>query len=182
MSAINRPIPSQLDKQKVENMKQVLQIPGREEELTPIVSTFCVNVARTSKLIVLLVGCPSCQAQGKRLLLCIWRLSPLGGKQGIRQRDNQSKVDWNACFCYIHLHGRFLTLQRIVVGPLSCLDCIIHVNKSINLYSWLYRIDLYVFSLSLALGQYKGVAASKGLDCSFSFFAKNSWFHSSLDK
>ena len=38
MSAINRPIPSQLDKQKVENMKQVLQIPGREEELTPIVS------------------------------------------------------------------------------------------------------------------------------------------------
>ncbi|KAL7332224.1 hypothetical protein PS15p_204300 [Mucor circinelloides] len=36
MSAINRPIPSQLDKQKVENMKQVLQIPGREEELTPI--------------------------------------------------------------------------------------------------------------------------------------------------
>lgn len=40
MSAINRPIPSQLDKQKVENMKQVLQIPGREEELTPIVSAF----------------------------------------------------------------------------------------------------------------------------------------------
>lgn len=39
MSAINRPIPSQLDKQKVENMKQVLQIPGREDELTPIVST-----------------------------------------------------------------------------------------------------------------------------------------------
>jgi sulfiredoxin len=38
MSVINRPIPSQLDKEKVENMKVVLQIPGRENELTPIVS------------------------------------------------------------------------------------------------------------------------------------------------
>jgi sulfiredoxin len=37
MSVINRPIPSQLDKDKVENMKVVLQIPGRENELTPIV-------------------------------------------------------------------------------------------------------------------------------------------------
>ncbi|KAI8641872.1 ParB/Sulfiredoxin [Parasitella parasitica] len=36
MSAINRPIPSQLDRVKVEKMKQVLEIPGREEELTPI--------------------------------------------------------------------------------------------------------------------------------------------------
>lgn len=42
MSAINRPIPSQLDKSKVENMKEVLQIPGREEELTPIVSVYIV--------------------------------------------------------------------------------------------------------------------------------------------
>jgi sulfiredoxin len=39
MSAINRPIPSQLDKKKVENMKTVLQIPERENELTPIVRT-----------------------------------------------------------------------------------------------------------------------------------------------
>lgn len=42
MSAINRPIPSQLDKSKVENMKEVLQIPGREEELTPIVNAYIV--------------------------------------------------------------------------------------------------------------------------------------------
>lgn len=40
MSAINRPIPSQLDKAKVENMKEVLQIVGREEELTPIVGIY----------------------------------------------------------------------------------------------------------------------------------------------
>lgn len=39
MAAINRPIPSQLDREKVENMKAVLQIPDREKELTPIVST-----------------------------------------------------------------------------------------------------------------------------------------------
>jgi hypothetical protein len=38
MSVINRPIPSQLDNEKVKNMKQVLQIPERENELTPIVS------------------------------------------------------------------------------------------------------------------------------------------------
>jgi sulfiredoxin len=38
MSVINRPIPSQLDKEKVEKMKAVLQIPERENELTPIVS------------------------------------------------------------------------------------------------------------------------------------------------
>jgi sulfiredoxin len=37
MSVINRPIPSQLDKEKVENMKTVLQTPERENELTPIV-------------------------------------------------------------------------------------------------------------------------------------------------
>ncbi|KAI8337383.1 ParB/Sulfiredoxin [Choanephora cucurbitarum] len=36
MSAVNRPIPSQLDRQKVENMKEVLQVPGREQELTPV--------------------------------------------------------------------------------------------------------------------------------------------------
>ncbi|KAI7892203.1 ParB/Sulfiredoxin [Mucor mucedo] len=36
MSVINRPIPSQLDKEKVENMKTILQIPERENELTPI--------------------------------------------------------------------------------------------------------------------------------------------------
>ncbi|CEG71332.1 Sulfiredoxin [Rhizopus azygosporus] len=36
MSAINRPIPSQLDREKVEHMKTVLQTPEREQELTPI--------------------------------------------------------------------------------------------------------------------------------------------------
>ncbi|CAO3699929.1 unnamed protein product [Rhizopus microsporus] len=36
MSAINRPIPSQLDREKVERMKTVLQTPEREQELTPI--------------------------------------------------------------------------------------------------------------------------------------------------
>ncbi|GAA5813783.1 hypothetical protein MFLAVUS_007270 [Mucor flavus] len=36
MSVINRPIPSQLDKEKVEHMKEVLQTPERENELTPI--------------------------------------------------------------------------------------------------------------------------------------------------
>ncbi|KAI8084385.1 ParB/Sulfiredoxin [Gilbertella persicaria] len=36
MSVVNRPIPSQLDREKVENMKEVLQIPEREKELTPI--------------------------------------------------------------------------------------------------------------------------------------------------
>ncbi|KAI8991688.1 ParB/Sulfiredoxin [Mycotypha africana] len=36
MSAINRPIPSILDREKVENMKTILQIPDREKELTPI--------------------------------------------------------------------------------------------------------------------------------------------------
>ena len=36
MSAINRPIPSQLDREKVERMKTVLQTPDREQELTPI--------------------------------------------------------------------------------------------------------------------------------------------------
>ncbi|RCH88592.1 Sulfiredoxin, partial [Rhizopus stolonifer] len=36
MSVINRPIPSQLDREKVENMKVVLEEPGRENELTPI--------------------------------------------------------------------------------------------------------------------------------------------------
>ncbi|KAI8883982.1 sulfiredoxin [Backusella circina FSU 941] len=36
MSVINRPIPSQLDRQKVDNMKEVLQIQERENELTPI--------------------------------------------------------------------------------------------------------------------------------------------------
>ena len=38
MSVINRPIPSQLDRVKVEDMKHVLKSPGREKELTPIVS------------------------------------------------------------------------------------------------------------------------------------------------
>lgn len=38
MSVINRPIPSHLDKEKVKNMRVVLQIPERENELTPIVS------------------------------------------------------------------------------------------------------------------------------------------------
>ncbi|KAG0746133.1 hypothetical protein G6F57_003082 [Rhizopus arrhizus] len=36
MSVINRPIPSQLDRVKVEDMKHVLKSPGREKELTPI--------------------------------------------------------------------------------------------------------------------------------------------------
>jgi sulfiredoxin len=44
MSAINRPIPSQLDRQKVDNMKEVLQVPERENELTPIVSTFYLDI------------------------------------------------------------------------------------------------------------------------------------------
>lgn len=38
MSVINRPIPSQLDREKVERMKVVLDTPGKEDELTPIVS------------------------------------------------------------------------------------------------------------------------------------------------
>ncbi|KAI8996835.1 ParB/Sulfiredoxin [Pilobolus umbonatus] len=36
MSIINRPIPSQLDREKVDHMKQILQTPGKENELTPI--------------------------------------------------------------------------------------------------------------------------------------------------
>ncbi|KAG0748450.1 hypothetical protein G6F57_006423 [Rhizopus arrhizus] len=36
MSVINRPIPSQLDREKVEKMKVVLGTPGKEDELTPI--------------------------------------------------------------------------------------------------------------------------------------------------
>lgn len=42
MSVINRPIPSQLDKEKVEKMKAVLQIPERENELTPIVKHIAI--------------------------------------------------------------------------------------------------------------------------------------------
>jgi uncharacterized ParB-like nuclease family protein len=41
MSVINRPIPSQLDREKVEKMKVVLDTPGKEDELTPIVSISC---------------------------------------------------------------------------------------------------------------------------------------------
>lgn len=36
MSAINRPIPSILDREKVENMKKVLEEEERRDELTPI--------------------------------------------------------------------------------------------------------------------------------------------------
>ncbi|KAI9258244.1 ParB/Sulfiredoxin [Sporodiniella umbellata] len=36
MTVINRPIPSQLDREKVENMKTVLADPSRVHELTPI--------------------------------------------------------------------------------------------------------------------------------------------------
>lgn len=38
MSAINRPIPSILDRNKVENMKKALQTEENKDELTPIVS------------------------------------------------------------------------------------------------------------------------------------------------
>lgn len=44
MSVINRPIPSQLDKEKVEHMKEVLQTPERENELTPIVSKLFLHL------------------------------------------------------------------------------------------------------------------------------------------
>lgn len=64
MSAINRPIPSILDRNKVDNMKKALQTEENKDDLTPIVSTRLHNYYELRKANNVLLGCASRAVQG----------------------------------------------------------------------------------------------------------------------